>query len=114
MRPWYLYLEIFPNGKTYVGISVDPAHRHRQHIGELRGGRGGVWPITNEIRRSKSLPTMYVLAICSAGKGDRLDDRWEAEQYEEAITLNLIRSGREILTQEYDIDVIRDALEEGG
>ena len=40
-RPWFCYMLVTADGgksKTYVGATVDPDHRLRQHNGELKGG----------------------------------------------------------------------------
>lgn len=37
-KPWYVYLLVSSSGATYVGATVDPDHRLRQHNGELVGG----------------------------------------------------------------------------
>jgi structure-specific endonuclease subunit SLX1 len=43
---WYCYL-LASDGRTYVGATIDPDRRLRQHNGELSGGakatRGRVW-----------------------------------------------------------------------
>jgi structure-specific endonuclease subunit SLX1 len=36
--PWYVYLLESSSGATYVGATVDPDRRLRQHNGELKGG----------------------------------------------------------------------------
>jgi len=40
-RPWFCYMLVSADGgrqKTYVGATVNPDHRLRQHNGELSGG----------------------------------------------------------------------------
>lgn len=37
-RPWYCYLLVSTEGQTYIGATIDPDRRLRQHNGELRGG----------------------------------------------------------------------------
>jgi structure-specific endonuclease subunit SLX1 len=50
VKPWYCYMLLSADGrkqKTYVGATVDPDRRLRQHNGELVGGahatKGRVW-----------------------------------------------------------------------
>jgi structure-specific endonuclease subunit SLX1 len=47
-KPWFCYMLVSTDGKkTYVGATVDPNRRLRQHNGELVGGaratKGRVW-----------------------------------------------------------------------
>lgn len=48
MKPWYIYL-LRCDTRTYVGASVDPERRLRQHNVEIRGGaratRGKSWSL---------------------------------------------------------------------
>ena len=52
VAPWYVYLLQSTSGATYVGATIDPDRRLRQHNGELSGGarataikraKGEVW-----------------------------------------------------------------------
>jgi predicted GIY-YIG superfamily endonuclease len=36
--PWYVYLLESSSGATYVGATIDPDRRLRQHNGEIKGG----------------------------------------------------------------------------
>ena len=57
----YVYIERWPNNRVYVGWTVHPERRHRQHIGELARGAEDV---RDEIKKQGSiLPEMTVLAI---------------------------------------------------
>lgn len=38
MRPWWVYIVQCNDQRLYVGATVDPEHRVRQHNGELAGG----------------------------------------------------------------------------
>ena len=39
MTNWFCYLLYIPGtNRTYIGATNDPAHRLRQHNGELKGG----------------------------------------------------------------------------
>lgn len=38
MDVWYVYLLVSTDGCTYVGATVDPDRRLRQHNGEIKGG----------------------------------------------------------------------------
>lgn len=38
MDPWYVYCLVSSGGGTYVGATVDPDRRLRQHSGILKGG----------------------------------------------------------------------------
>jgi structure-specific endonuclease subunit SLX1 len=37
-RPWYCYLLVSTEGQTYIGATIDPDRRLRQHNGEICGG----------------------------------------------------------------------------
>lgn len=37
-KPWFVYLLVAEDGATYVGATVDLAHRLRQHNGQIGGG----------------------------------------------------------------------------
>jgi hypothetical protein len=57
----YIYIERWPNNRVYVGWTVHPERRHRQHIGELARGAEDV---RYEIKRQGGiLPEMTVIAI---------------------------------------------------
>ena len=57
----YVYIERWPNNRVYVGWTIHPERRHRQHIGELARGAEDV---RDEIKKQGGiLPEMTVLAI---------------------------------------------------
>lgn len=37
-KPWYCYMLYSSEGQTYIGATVDPNHRLRQHNCEIKGG----------------------------------------------------------------------------
>lgn len=37
-KPWYCYMLYSSDGQTYIGATVDPNRRLRQHNGEIKGG----------------------------------------------------------------------------
>jgi predicted GIY-YIG superfamily endonuclease len=53
LKPWYCYLLVSTSGQTYIGATVDPDRRLRQHNKELVGGarRTGAAVATGETWR---------------------------------------------------------------
>lgn len=53
MKPWYVYLLVNENGRSYVGCTTDYTRRLRQHNGEIKGGarstRGYTWTLMHHI-----------------------------------------------------------------
>lgn len=59
VRVAYVYQEVWSNGRVYIGWTLDPQRRHRQHIGEISGGSRKV---KEEIERQSGIkPKMVVL-----------------------------------------------------
>jgi len=61
MRSAYLYAEIWPNGRAYIGQTTDTQRRHRQHVGDSANGSKSV---KKEIESQGGIcPAMKILAI---------------------------------------------------
>ena len=72
----YLYVEQWPNGRSYIGCTISPERRHNEHI----SGRGS-FNVEEEIEdQGGILPEMIVLAVFD------LKVKYNCGTYEQVIT----------------------------
>ena len=89
--PWYVYLLQSTGGSTYVGATVDPDRRLRQHNGELKGGaratgmqcaKGETWTrvcMVGSFQKIDALRFEWRWKFLSRKqKGSPLEKRWKA------------------------------------
>ena len=85
----YLYVELWPNGRAYIGQTQNPDHRHRQHVGELIRGSEN---IKREIvKQGGFLPKMNVLAVFD------MDVKYDCGSYEQIITQSAKVAGWDLI-----------------
>ncbi len=88
---WYVYLLQSTSGATYVGATIDPDRRLRQHNAELSGGaratairrsKGEVWSrrcFVGPFEKIEALRFEWRWKFLSRKrKGDPLEKRWKA------------------------------------
>ena len=86
----YVYVERWPNNRVYVGWTVHPERRHRQHIGELARGAEDV---RDEIKRQGGiLPEMTVLAIV---------DIYDPISYEDLMMQTAYKAGFTVINHDF-------------
>ena len=89
--PWYVYLLQSTNGSTYVGATVDPDRRLRQHNREIKGGaratgakcaKGETWTrvcMVGAFEKKEALRFEWRWKFLSRKKkGSPLEKRWKA------------------------------------
>ena len=106
MRTSYLYAEIWPNGRAYIGQTTIPQHRHRQHIGSI--ARGAI-SIEREIATQNGiLPRMVILAIFD------LDIKYSCGTYEQIVTLTAEKAGFDLIFKDMGWPLDFEALRKTG
>ena len=74
MQPWYVYLLESTKGATYVGATVDPDHRLRQHNKELSGGARAT---TMRVAKGESWKRLCFVGPFEKREALRFEWRWK-------------------------------------
>lgn len=107
MNKRFLYVLSWPNGRKYIGQTINPQRRYRQHVGEISGG---AIVVQREIDvQDGILPKMTVLAIFD------LDFKYaHSSSYEQIVTQTAKAADWDLIYEDMGWHIDIEAMRENG